>query len=148
MELDAEILWFVAGLALVLLEFVVPGVVLVFFGLAAWVVAAGMWIGLIDSLAAQSIVFCVTSLLLLFGLRRYVSAWFVGGTLNRGTNVDEEFIGKKVRVVQSIDGGDERGKVELKGAEWNATCAVPLAAGSYATIIERDGINLTVKPNQ
>jgi len=45
---EALTIWFIAGLVLILLEFVVPGVILVFFGAGAWVVALGMWLGVIE----------------------------------------------------------------------------------------------------
>ena len=147
MEFDAKMIWFIVGFVLILLEFAAPGIVIVFFGFGAWVVAAGMWIGLIESLATQCAVFAIASLLLLFLLRRFVSKWFVGGILNKGCNVDEEFVGKNVRVVRSIGGGQDTGKVELKGAEWSAYCQVPLEAGRHAKVVKRDGINLIVEPN-
>ena len=146
MELDTKTLWFIAGLILILLEFVAPGVVIVFFGIGAWFVAVGMWIGLIDSVPAQCFTFAISSLLLLFVLRRYVTSWFVGGSSNGG-DVEEEFVGKKVRVVHAIGGGEDTGKVELKGAEWCARCDTSLDLGSHAIVIGRDGLLLIVKPN-
>lgn len=145
---DAKIVWFVAGLVMILLEFAAPGVVAVFFGVGAWVVSLALWLGVIESLPVQCVVFAVSSLLLLFLLRRYVTSWFVGNTLNQGCNVDEEFIGKKVPVVQAIAGGDDTGKVELKGAQWTAYCEVPMDAGSHAIIVKREGIHFIVEPTK
>ncbi len=146
-ELDIKMLWFIAGLILILLEFVAPGVIIVFFGIGAWVVAAAMWIGLIDSPPAQCLTFALSSLVFLFGLRRFVTPWFVGGSSNGGECVEDEFIGKTVRVVRAIGGGDNTGKVELKGAEWTARCHVAIPVGNSATVIQRDGLVLIVKPN-
>lgn len=144
---DTKMIWFIAGLALILMEFVAPGLVFIFFGIGAWVVAASLWLGLINSIGMQCAVFTSSSLLLLFLLRRFFTSWFVGGTLNQGGNMDEEFVGKKVRVIHAIGGGDETGKVELKGAEWIASCKDPLPAGSHAVVTERDGIHLVVRPS-
>ena len=58
--------------------------------------------------------------------------------------LDTEFIGKTVRVVQAIPGGSVRGKVELKGADWNAYSDQPHAEGDMVKVTERDGLNLTV----
>ncbi len=146
MELDTQTLWFIAGLVMILLEFVAPGVIVIFFGVGAWVVALAMWLGLIDSVPAQCLTFAFSSLVLIFGLRRYVTSWFVGGSLNTGAAVEDEFIGKTVRVVRAIGGGENTGKVELKGAEWNARCDVALQKGSSAVVVARDGLELTVKP--
>ena len=146
MEIDVKTMWFIAGLILILLEFAAPGIVIVFFGVGAWIVAAGMWIGLIEAVPAQGFTFAISSLLLLFVLRRYVTSWFVGGS-SSGGDVEEEFVGKKVRVIHAIGGGEDTGKVELKGAEWRARCDTALESGSCATVIERDGLLLIVKPN-
>lgn len=78
MENVAEIVWFVVAVALVLLELVLPGVILVFFGLGAGVTSLVVWLGLVDSLDAQLLVFSGASLALLFSLRRWVRARFTG----------------------------------------------------------------------
>lgn len=148
MTYDAKLIWFIAGLVMVLLEFTAPGVVVIFFGIGAWIVSLALWLGVIESLPVQCVVFAISSLLLLFLLRRYVTSWFVGNTLNQGCNVDEEFIGKKVRVVKAIGGGEDTGKVEHKGAEWSAYCQVPLDVGSHATIVKREGIHFIVEPSK
>ena len=148
MSLDAKIIWFIAGLVMILLEFVAPGIVIIFFGIGAWIVSLALCLGVIESVPMQCTVFAISSLLLLFLLRRYVTSWFVGNTLNQGCNVDEEFIGKKVNVVKAIGGGEDTGKIELKGAEWNAYCQVPLDVGSHATIVKREGIHFIVEPNK
>ena len=140
MELDAKMIWFIAGLAMILLEFVAPGVVVVFFGIGAWVVACGMWIGLIESVPAQCMTFAISSLLLLFVLRRYVTSWFVGMTTTASGNVEEEFIGRTVRVTRAIGGGEATGKVELKGAEWTASSDEELLPGRFAKVVDREAI--------
>jgi membrane protein implicated in regulation of membrane protease activity len=147
-EFDTKMLWFIAGLVLILLEFAAPGVVLIFFGLGAWVVAMAMWMGIIDSVPAQCMTFAISSLALLFVLRRYVSSWFVGGASDGTSNLEEEFIGKTVKVVHAIGGGDHTGKVELKGAEWTARSKTPLAEGATATVVRRDGLDLIVEPHE
>ena len=37
--LEPEILWFIAGLIMLLLEFAMPGLIIAFFGVGAWIVA-------------------------------------------------------------------------------------------------------------
>ena len=146
MMFDAKMIWFIAGLVLVLLEFAAPGIVIIFFGVGAWIVSLLLWLGLIESLPVQCVVFALSSLLLLFVLRRYLTSWFVGGILNQGCDVDEEFVGKKVQVVKAIGGGEDAGKVELKGAEWSAYCKLPMAVGSHVVIVKREGIHFIVEP--
>lgn len=140
------LIWFFVGLGLVLLEFVVPGVVLVFFGVAAWVVTSLVWSGALDNSAAQLAVFVAASLALLFGCRRYVKQWFVGDSQNDAPDGIEDILGKNVTVIADIPGGPATGKVELKGAEWNARSEDPLTRGSLATVTSRDGLVLVVRP--
>ena len=144
MNLTPELIWFLAGLALILAEFAVPGVILVFFGMGAWVVALALWLGLIEAPVAQAVLFTIASVAFLFGLRRFVRGWFQGDTKDRDATLLEEFIGKEVVVSSDIPGGPAVGKVELKGTEWNARCATPLAKGARAVVVARDGLVLVV----
>jgi hypothetical protein len=56
---NPTLLWFLLGLALILLEFVVPGVILVFFGIGAWAAAVTTYFGLTASFQSQLLVFAV-----------------------------------------------------------------------------------------
>lgn len=145
MNWSPELIWFLAGLGLILAEFVVPGVVLVFFGLGAWVAALAAWLGL-EGTSLQAAVFMLASLAFLFGLRRFVKGWFLGETKDKGAAMLEEFIGKEVVVSSEIPGGLKTGKVELKGAEWNARAATFLPKGACAVVESRDGLVLVVSP--
>ncbi len=66
-----EIIWFVVGIFLLFLEFILPGVIICFFGAGAILTAILTWIGLLPNLASQLIFFLVSSLLLLIFLRKY-----------------------------------------------------------------------------
>ena len=39
----AAMLWFVAGLILILVEFLMPGLIIIFFGAGAWIVSAAAY---------------------------------------------------------------------------------------------------------
>jgi membrane protein implicated in regulation of membrane protease activity len=147
MSLSPELLWFLAGLALILLEFAVPGIILVFFGAGAWVAAATTWFGWTDSLTSQLVVFVVSSLILLFSLRHWVRSRFLGfqsDEQNPEVNLDE-FAGQQVKVLEDITPGRKDGRVEFKGAGWAAVSDTPLAAGEQARIVSADGIVLRVR---
>jgi inner membrane protein len=141
-----ELLWFLAGLVLILAELLLPGVVLMFFGLGAWCAALSTRMGWTEGLGEQSIVFAATSMVMLFGLRRFVKKWFVGDTTGKNNAMLEEFLGRQVRVLQDIPGGSGTGRVELKGAGWQARSPVALARGSTAVVRARDGLVLVVEP--
>ena len=147
MDFNPVLIWFLAGLALVLFEFTVPGVILVFFGIGAWITSLTTWVGLTPGWTSQLLTFAVSSVLMLVFLRRWFRARFFGhltGGQNPLDNLDE-FAGQVVVVTSDIDpvGG---GKVEFKGADWSARCTSPLAKGDRAVVEKVDGITLIVRP--
>jgi membrane protein implicated in regulation of membrane protease activity len=147
MTFNPVLLWFLAGLALVLFEFTVPGVILVFFGLGAWITTLTTWAGLTDGWTSQLLTFAVSSVLLLVFLRRWFRAKFFGhlsGDQDPLENLDE-FKGQIVTVTVAID-PVSGGKVEFKGADWSARCDSALTVGSRAVIENVDGITLVVRP--
>jgi membrane protein implicated in regulation of membrane protease activity len=149
MTFNPVLIWFLAGLALVLFEFTVPGVILVFFGLGAWITALTTWAGLTGGWTSQMLTFAVSSVLLLVFLRRWFRAKFFGhltGGQDPLNNLDE-FKGQAVTVTEAID-PVAGGKVEYKGADWSARCDTPLATGTRALIEKVDGITLVVRPEE
>ena len=140
--------WFVIGLALVLLEFVAPGVVLIFIGLGAWVAAAVVKLGFAESLGAQMGWFAASSLVLLLGLRRMFKEWFVGFSKTRDMRTDlDDFAGQEVVVIAAIPEGG-RGLVEFRGANWSARVSgtnESLAVGDRAVIDSTEGLCLVVR---
>jgi membrane protein implicated in regulation of membrane protease activity len=146
MEVTPELVWFVGGVVLALLEFVMPGVILVFFGLGAWVAALTTYLGLTEGSASQLLVFAVASVAMLLGLRRYIRSRFSGFVSERQApdrNLDE-FTGKSVLVLEDIAPG-KPGKAEFKGAPWRAESDAVLSQGEYAIIERMDGLTLILK---
>ena len=76
MNIRAEVIWFLAWLALMLVEFASPRMVLVFFGLGAWIAALATFFGLTQSPLWQTVLFAATSFAMLWGLRGLVRKRF------------------------------------------------------------------------
>ncbi len=147
MPLNPVVVWFLAGLLLILSEFMIPGVILVFFGVGAWLAALGAWLGVTPGLGAQLILFAVTSVLLLVFLRRRFREGFLGKVSEQGLavdNIDGE-VGGVVIVLEDMQPGG-KGRVEYKGAAWQALCEAPLHKGDRAVITAHEGITLIIKP--
>jgi len=147
MDFNPSIIWFLIGLALVLSEFILPGIILVFFGLGAWIVALGSWMGILGSTNAQLLTFGISSVLLLVLLRRWFQnrfIGFVGDSQTPNVNIDD-FSGQLVTVTTEIQPG-QSGRVEYKGAGWKATSDGTIPAGQSAVIESVEGITLHVKP--
>jgi len=147
MEFNPTTVWFLLGLILALLEFAIPGVILVFFGIGAWVVAASTYLGLTGSIESQVLLFSIASIVLLFSLRRWIKGKFYGhvSDVQDLTQNLNEFIGKKVLVIKDVIPEKPGGKVEFKGSTWNAVSDEYIKNGDWVTIIETDGITLKIK---
>ena len=146
MPLNPVVIWFLAGLVLVIIEFMIPGVILVFFGAGAWITALCTQFGLTPGISAQLLVFAISSVLLLVFLRQRFRNGFLGRVSKIGMatdNIDDE-IGGKVKVLEDLKPGT-KGRVEFKGATWQAKSDTPLAAGSTAIITAHDSITLIIK---
>jgi membrane protein implicated in regulation of membrane protease activity len=141
-----ELFWFILGLGLFLLELVMPGFIIFFFGLGAWVTAL---ICLIfhPGINWQIIIFAITSIISLAGLRRIIQKKFLFSKRTSDDDVDDEFTGKEA--LAKIDfGGLTQGKVEFKGTTWTAESASEIKEGQRVIIIEKDSFKLMVEPKK
>jgi membrane protein implicated in regulation of membrane protease activity len=145
--LKPELIWFIIGLALLLLEFALPGLIVFFFGLGAWIVALICLLTDI-SLNTQLLVFIVSSILSLLCLRKWLKGIFMGYIVSKQdiTENIEEFIGKRAVVKEKIT-PQVPGKVEFHGTNWEAEADEEIAAGTPVKIIGKDNITLKVKPS-
>lgn len=146
MPLDAQTLWLLAGVLLILVEFFAPGVIIVFFGIGAVATAFTTWAGWTTGIGSQSAVFAVVSVSLLFGLRRYIRKWFVGDSTDLNGGTDEDFIGREAHVVTALPGRGGDGQVEIKGTRWKARSEGPIPAGTTVIIERREGLTFYVHP--
>lgn len=138
-------IWLIAGVGLVLFEFLTPGFIVIFFGVGALITAITTWMGLTVGLTSQILCFGISSVLLLFGLRRYVKAVFLGRSADGSGDQDDDFTGREAQVTQDIPGGHADGRIEIKGSEWNARASDPVPAGSTIIIESRDGFTFHVR---
>ena len=147
MNFDPVLIWVLAGMALILSEFMLPGVILIFFGIGAWITATTTWLGITPGWTAQLLTFAVGSVAMLVLLRRWFRTRFFGyveGGQDPADNLDD-LTGHKVTVIEDIIPG-ETGQVEYKGASWSARSEVALTAGDAAIIVHTEGITLVVRP--
>jgi hypothetical protein len=139
-------LWLGSGIFLIAIEFLIPGLVMVFVGLGALTVALGMHLGYIDEIVQQFITFFISSIIYLLTLR-FLVLRFVP-SVNRKENIDEdeEVIGSIVELVADINSG-EFGRVEHSGSSWQARAEgdQTILKGEQVKIIGRDNITWIVK---
>ncbi len=140
---DPAVIWFLVGLGLLLLELVLPGLVILFFGAGAWVTS--LVCALIDiNLNWQIFIFLLASLLGLVLLRKYLKKRFFDRKDGEVADQLEEFIGKEGKAVDDFKDGN--GKIEFKGTRWSAVSDGEVKKGQKVIITSKDSITLSVKP--
>ena len=136
-------MWAYLGLALMLLELVVPGFVLFFFGLSAATVGVLRFaLGDALTLTWQLAAFSVLSILYIVSLRRVLKRVFAGGTVETATDFDNESVGRIGTVTEPI-APPLPGRLLLGDAEWTATADVALPVGASVRVVAQS--NLTMK---
>ncbi|MFA6618715.1 MAG: NfeD family protein [Candidatus Neomarinimicrobiota bacterium] len=137
------IIWFVVGLALILLEFVIPSLVVAFFGLGAWVTAVAVAIFPGMDFWVQMMIFTIFSVLSLVLLRRLLKKRFFSdqeGSKHEGV---DDYIGQIAVVEVPIKDGV--GKVSYRGVSWAAHAKEDIPKDERVRIIGKDSIVLIVK---
>jgi len=134
------IVWAIIGVVLIILELAHFTFVFTFFGVGALIVSVTTWIGITPGLSSQLAVFSISSLLLLFVLRKTARKLFFGSH-----DIQPDYKGQKVKVVKSIPVGRE-GAISYRGSEWIAFSESdsPIPEGSIVQIVSLDGIRAKV----
>lgn len=140
---QAEVVWFLIGLALILVELAVPGLVLIFFGVGAWVTALVCLLFNIE-LNTQLFIFLGSSLLSLALLRKTLKKRYMDRKLP-DANLEDEYIGHTAVAINSFTAG-QTGKVSFKGSTWNAESNHSIAEGQRLIITGYKSIKLFVEP--
>ncbi len=143
MEIDSPVwLWLAGGVVLVALEALVPGVILMWFGLAA--IVCGLLFTLVDlTLDQELLLWAALSLVALMLGRPVMRRWqaeraaLADGLNDRG----HALIGQTARLETPL--ADGRGRLRLGDNTWSAT-GPDLAAGTLVRVVAVHGNTLTV----
>lgn len=140
-------IWFFIGFVFVVLELAVPGFILFFFGIGAWLTA--FLLVFVDfSVQWQLAIFIVSSLVSLLGLRRFALNIFQGFSQQKDASAVFEDSGQLVEVVEDIL-LDKPGQIKYRGSFWKAVSSVALKKGEMAILSEKadkSGIAYVVLP--
>lgn len=137
-----EIIWFLIGLVLALLEFGIPGLIILFFGVGAWVTSL-ICLMFDIGVNTQIVIFLVSSLLSLFLLRKTFKKKFFKQDEDREDTLTDEFIGQTA-VVEELITKEKPGRVTFKGARWEAAGDESLEPGTRVKIVSKESIKLHV----
>ena len=128
---SASVLWFLLGLVCILAELLIPGFVVIFFGVGAWVTALCLWAGWIRSFDSQLAVFLVSTVVSLIVFRRQGKRMFSGkisGAMKDGEDFDD-VRGSRAVAATDITPGSLNNKVEFRGTLWSADSESPIPSG-------------------
>ncbi len=138
--LSPWLVWFLAGIAVMLAELAVPGFVILFFGLGCWG-AAAIAVFAPEAYSAQVVVFIIVSIASLMTLRKVAMRVFVGRSEGPET---EDFgnvpVGARITLDQDLEPG-RVGRVHFRGTLWDAISEERIPAGSDAEITGVDKAN-------
>lgn len=131
------LIWFVAGVAVMLAELAIPGFVIIFFGLGCWGAAIAAAVAP-DAFSCQLAVFLIVSLASLATLRKMAMRIFVGRSQSpESEDMGNVPLGARVNLDHDMEPGIT-GRVRFRGTTWDAVSEERLPGGSEAEII---GIN-------
>lgn len=146
LSISAAAIWTLVGVVLILAEFAMTGVILVFFGVAALLVGLLLWAGVDMSLNVQILVFGALAVSLLLMARDRVRSWFHGKSEQASDGIEVLVPGTPVSALgEFVDGV---GLVTHRGARWNAECDTPVVGGQRLWITGRRGLVLKVSAEQ
>ncbi|MBS1762432.1 MAG: NfeD family protein [Bacteroidetes bacterium] len=139
---NAAVVWFVLGFVFFILEFLLPGFILFFFAVGAWVVAIASLVFDI-SLNTQLLLFVITSVLSIIALRKWVKNIMMGRKSN--SEIEDEILGRTGKAETYIGPGND-GRIEFKGTSWTARSNESIQPGEIVSIVGNESILLIVKP--
>ena len=140
--MNASVIWFIVGLVLFLLEFAVPGLILFFFAVGAWIVAV-LTLFLDWPVDVQLFMFLGCSVLSVLLFRKWLKNLMYG---RKKTNevIEDEFVGKTA-LAETLIAPGKNGRVEFNGVSWDASSTDTIEKGDQVVIMGNDSILLFVK---
>jgi len=139
-------IWVAAGLIFLVAEIILPGAIAFFLGLAALIVAASLYFGLINGWVNAFTMWFIFSLLLIIILRSFFQRFMQGDVEKQDTDEDMDAFGSIVEVIEKIE-PTKNGRIRFRGTTWTAKCFDKvLLPGSKAKIVLREDIDWVVEP--
>lgn len=140
------LIWLIGGSILVLLEFLIPGLVVIFLGLGALATSGLIFLGYIRDPWLAIGCFTVSSVLMLATLRKMILRFYPSLTEKVETDEEALIFGKRAETISLISPHDYSGRVKYSGTTWPARSeSGEIAAGRAVEITGQDNINLVVR---
>ncbi len=139
--------WIIMGLSLIFLEFLVPGLVVIFLGFGALFVALLQWSGILESWTTSLATWFASSFAFLIFLRSIFKKFLPGEVTKDYSDEDDEAFGAIVDVLETVNSDNNEGRIKFSGTTWSAQCIEGnIKAGQKAKIVYRNDLAWVIEP--
>lgn len=139
--------WIILGVILIVLEFFIPGAVIIFFGGGAVLTGILYALGILEGWGPSLAFWLVSSLSLVLLLRRQVRRWFPAIEQYQPYDEETDIRDQEVTVLEEVNAVGAEGRVRFQGSSWQAiSLGGPIPRGSRAKISRRENLVLYVLP--
>lgn len=138
--MNTGLFWLAIGAMMLIMEIVVPGFVLFFFGIGAWVVALINWMYPI-TIVSQLFLFSISSAVCLLVFRRFLKDKFFGAKDDDESGFAEGDTAEVIEVIKP----PYTGKVNYSGTTWKALAQERIEVGTVVKIVSREGLIFRVE---
>lgn len=149
MDFDPTLLtwaFVIGGLALMLLETIVPGGIAFFLGVGGLLVGGLRALGLLIDPLTALVTWVFVSTGFTIALRPLMLRFVQGDISLAMTDEDAEAMGQTVTVIEAV-GPEDAGRIRFRGAAWDArTLEGTLPEGAEAQLLYRDNLTWIVEP--
>ncbi|UTC65503.1 NfeD family protein [Treponema sp. OMZ 788] len=141
-------IWLLIGVLCIGLELIIPGLVIIFFGLGAVFTSAVTLIPFVNqALWLQIILFVLFSVLSLIFLRKKFTPIFKGTVFYSDKKSDKA--GEEFADVVEIVFHNKEGRIKYKGTTWSArSMSEEIPEGSRVRVLRREGLTYIVEKDE
>ncbi|MBV6493739.1 MAG: hypothetical protein LDLANPLL_01762 [Turneriella sp.] len=138
--------WLVVGGVLVLLEFFIPGLVVIFLGVGAILTSGMLYIGYIRDPIVALAFFVFSSILMLATIRRFVKKFYPSDVERVESDEDKLLQGKEAKTISEVLPDNFEGRIKYSGTTWPAkSVSGKIPPDKEVIIVGRENINLLVQ---
>ena len=139
----AYLIWIGLGVLLTVLEFFIPGVFILFFGLGAFV-AGGLHYLFNFGIGMQVTVWIISSFIIILFGAKFLKDLFPSDQSYEPTMI-ENVQGRIARVIKNVHFEKKGGRISFQGTDWDAISKdSEITKGSFAKILGRNNLTFYV----
>lgn len=140
------LIWLIGGASLMVLELLIPGLIVVFFGISAVIVGLLNYLGIVTDLEYSLVIWFTLSLISVLFFRKIALRFFPSESTYQLVEEDVDVIGSIVTVITDVSEDTSEGRIEFQGTSWPAVSnSGTIKAGDKAKILYRDNISWVVE---